>query len=135
MSINVVPDEVLVGGVWRRGGGDPIKLHDPSDSTVLAELHAADRADVDEAVRLGEAAAADPRWRGMLPHERARVLARIADAIESGGDAIARLQTANTGKTLAETSALVASAAGTFRYFAAVLETMEGALTPSGAAT
>ncbi|BDH56767.1 hypothetical protein MTP03_17060 [Tsukamurella sp. PLM1] len=65
----------------------------------------------------------------LLPHQRARVLTRIADAIEDNAPRLAALQTANTGKTLTETSALVASAAGTFRYFAAALETSDADLT------
>ena len=39
------------------------------------------------------------------------------------------LQSRNTGKTVTETRALVGSAAGTFRYFAAVLETADDDLT------
>ena len=42
---------------------------------------------------------------------------------------LAMLQSRNTGKTLTETRGLVGSAAGTFRYFAAVLETTDADLT------
>ena len=45
--------------------------------------------------------------------------------------AISFVQSRDTGKTLGETRALALSAAGTFRYMAALLETMEDALTPS----
>jgi acyl-CoA reductase-like NAD-dependent aldehyde dehydrogenase len=41
------------------------------------------------------------------------------------------IQSRDTGKTLTETRALAMSAAGTFRYFAAVIETTEEAVTPS----
>jgi hypothetical protein len=44
---------------------------------------------------------------------------RIGALIEERSESLAARQTANTGKTLAETRALVASAAGTFRYYAA----------------
>ncbi|WP_329520343.1 aldehyde dehydrogenase [Spirillospora sp. NBC_01491] len=124
-------DEILVGGRWRRGGGEVLETRDPATGEVLARLHGAGVADVDEAVRAGAAAAADPAWRDLLPHERARCLVRIADLIAERADDIAALQTADTGKSINETRALVASAQGTFRYFAAALETLEGALTPS----
>ncbi|MDL4777398.1 aldehyde dehydrogenase [Actinomadura xylanilytica] len=124
-------DEILVGGRWRRGGGEVLETRDPATGEVLARLHGAGVADVDEAVRAGAAAAADPAWRDLLPHERARYLVRIADLIAERADDIAALQTADTGKSINETRALVASAQGTFRYFAAALETLEGALTPS----
>ncbi|MET9110400.1 aldehyde dehydrogenase family protein, partial [Streptomyces zhihengii] len=87
--------------------------------------------EVGEAAEAAAAAAADPRWRDLLPHQRARVLHRIGDLVEAAADELAAVQTADTGKTLAETRALALSAAGTFRYMAAVLETAEDSLTPS----
>lgn len=132
MSHHVVPpppDEILVAGEWRRGGGAPSETVDPADGSVITALHHATPAEVDEAVRRGAEAAAAPGWRDLLPHERARHLIRIADGIERDAERLARLQTRDTGKTLGETSALVASAVGTFRYVAAALETTDESLT------
>ncbi|MFI0356851.1 aldehyde dehydrogenase [Actinomadura sp. 9N407] len=126
----VFADEILVGGRWRPGSGALIESRSPATGEVLARLHGADPSDVDEAVRAGAAAAADPGWRDLPPHERARYLVRIADLIAERADELAALQTADTGKSINETRALVASAQGTFRYVAAALETMEDALTP-----
>ncbi|MGH3948068.1 MAG: aldehyde dehydrogenase [Pseudonocardiaceae bacterium] len=122
-------DEIFVAGQWRRGGGPATTSVDPADGSAIQEIHAASLDDVDAAVRHAASAAADPAWRDLLPHARARYLHRIADGIERDADYLARLQTRDTGKTLKETGALVASAAGTFRYFAAVLETFDGELT------
>ncbi|SFP38419.1 aldehyde dehydrogenase family protein [Amycolatopsis rubida] len=127
----VPPDEIPVGGGWQRGGGPASACVDPADGSTVASIHAADSAQVDAAARAGAAAAADPAWRDLLPHRRARLLARVADAIEDHAEPLALLQTRNTGKALGETRALVASAAGTFRYYAAALETLEGELPPS----
>ncbi|MEE2035197.1 aldehyde dehydrogenase family protein, partial [Rhodococcus chondri] len=124
-----VADEILVGGSRRRGAGPAFAVTDPSTGQTLQIVHQATAADVDDAVAAGRAAAADPAWRGMLPHERARYLHRIADAIDENTTRLAVLQSYNTGKTVTETTALVGSAAGTFRYFAAVLETADDALT------
>ncbi|WP_199100194.1 aldehyde dehydrogenase, partial [Dyella sp. ASV21] len=60
------------------------------------------------------------------PHERAAVLHRVAELIAARREDLARLQTRDNGKPLAETRALVDSAAGTARYFASVCETFEG---------
>ncbi|WP_409465673.1 aldehyde dehydrogenase family protein [Amycolatopsis sp. GA6-003] len=127
----VPPDEIPVGGDWQRGGGPAATCVDPTDGSPVASIHAADSAQVDAAARAGAAAAADPAWRDLLPHQRARLLTRVADAIEDHAEQLALLQTRNTGKALGETRALVASAAGTFRYYAAALETLEGELPPS----
>ncbi|MFB4319501.1 aldehyde dehydrogenase [Actinomadura sp. 21ATH] len=123
-------DEILVGGRWRPGSGAVVETRSPATGEVLARLRGAGPADVDEAVRAGAAAAADPAWRDVPPHERARYLVRIADLIAERADDLAALQTADTGKSINETRALVASAQGTFRYFAGALETLEDALTP-----
>lgn len=124
-------DELLIGGCWKRGTGPELTSVDPATGAVVFRFHGASAADVDEAVAAGRAAADDPSWRRLLPHERARVIRRIGDAIEHSADTISRVQTADTGKSLAETKALALSAAGTFRYFAAALETMEESVTPS----
>jgi aldehyde dehydrogenase (NAD+) len=123
------PDEILVAGEWRRGAGAASETLDPADGSVITVIHHATVDDVDEAVRRGAEAAAAPGWRDLLPHERARHLHRIADGIEREADRLARLQTRDTGKSLRETAALVASAAGTFRYVAGALETFDDDLT------
>ncbi|MFJ5956981.1 aldehyde dehydrogenase [Paenarthrobacter sp. NPDC092416] len=125
------PDEIYVGGQWRQGNGDLIESVDPATGRIFATLHGATVDDVDHAVQAGMEAVRRSGWAEMLPHERAAVLHRISDAILANADTIAALQTLDTGKTLSETRALAVSAAGTFRFTAAALETLEDALTPA----
>ncbi|QZS53357.1 aldehyde dehydrogenase [Rhodococcus opacus] len=124
-----VADRILVAGQWRQANGPAFAVTDPSNGETLQVIHQATAGDADEAVRKGRAAADDPAWRALLPHQRAKYLHRIADAIEANTSRLALLQSYNTGKTVAETTALVGSAASTFRYFAAVLETADDDLT------
>jgi aldehyde dehydrogenase (NAD+) len=126
----LVKDEILVGGQWRQGRGAYAETRDPATGEVIAGLRQAAVEDVDQAVEAGRRAAAEPGWRDLLPHERARFLVRIAELITERAEDLARLQTADTGKSINETRALVGSAAGTFRYFAGALETLEDAWTP-----
>lgn len=121
-------DEFPVAGEWRRGEGGLIESVDPSTGNVFATLHAATVEDVDRAVVTGRAVA-EREWANRLPHERARVLHRIGDLIDEHADTISALQTLDTGKTCGETRALAGSAANTFRFMAAALETMNGELT------
>ncbi|MGW6454616.1 aldehyde dehydrogenase [Streptomyces sp. NPDC055078] len=125
------PGRILVGGEWTEGRGAELTTTDPADGSILAAFAGAAPEDVDEAVRLGDAARAERSWRDLLPHRRARHLARTADLIEARAEQLALLQSHDNGKPITETRALVASAAGTFRYMAAVLETQEGAIPPS----
>jgi betaine-aldehyde dehydrogenase len=122
--------DLLIGGQWRPGTGDPIESINPATGEMNAAFAGASPDDVDEAVEAGSRAARDARWAGLLPHERATVLHRISTSILERADRIAALQTADTGKTLTETRALALSAAGTFRYYAAVLEAQGDDLTP-----
>lgn len=124
------PDgRLYVGGVWEAGTGAEIASHFPHDGSHNVTLRGASRADGERAIERARVAQADPAWRGLKAHERARLLHRIADGIDANAARLAWVQTRDTGKTLRETGALVASAAGTFRYVAAALETLDDALT------
>ncbi|MFB6777305.1 aldehyde dehydrogenase [Streptomyces sp. NPDC056352] len=125
------PTDILIAGQWRRGAGEPVDTVDPATGRIVATVHSASADEVAEAAEAAAKAAADPAWRDLLPHERARLLHRIAELTEEAADDLSALQTADTGKTLTETRALALSAAGTFRYMAAALESAEDSVTPS----
>ena len=92
-------------------------------------LCGASRADGERAIDRALKAQAGPARGAMKSHERARIQQRNGDGIEANAARIAHIQTRDTGKTLRETGALAASAAATFRYMAAALETLDDALT------
>ncbi|WP_127112606.1 aldehyde dehydrogenase [Shimia sediminis] len=120
---------LFIAGEWEPGSGAEITSIFPADGTVNRIFHGASREDGLRAIARAKVAQADPAWRQMLPHERAKYLYAIADGIEANCDRIAYIQSRDTGKTLRETALLAKSAAGTFRYFGAVLETSDEALT------
>lgn len=124
-----IPDgRLFIGGEWETGTGAEIASVFPHDGSHNLTLRGASRADGERAIARAAKAQADPAWRALKAHERARFLHRIADGIDANAARLAWVQTRDTGKTLRETSALVASAAGTFRYVAAALETLDEAL-------
>ena len=124
-------EPIYIGGEWRRGGGEVYASHYPADGSVTAELAAASLDDVNAAIEAAHAAWQRPNWRDIKAHERAAILYRIAALIRERGEALAQLQRRDNGKPISETRALVASAAGTFQFFASACETLEEALTPS----
>src|SRR5215468_9127801 len=121
---------ILVAGEWRRGRGEVYASRYPADNSVNAELAAANIADVEEAIEAADAARRRPEWSGLKPHERAAILYRVASIIRSRAEELAKLQLRDNGKPISETRALVASAAGTFQFFAAACETLEETITP-----
>jgi len=123
-------EPILVAGEWRSGRGARYASHYPADGSVNAEIDAASVEDVNEAIEAAHEAWQRPAWRGLKPHERAAVLHRIAALIRGRAEALAHLQRRDNGKPIAETRNLVASAAGTFQFFAAACETLEETITP-----
>lgn len=123
--------DIFVGGVWKRGRGATFASQYPADGSVNAEITTANADDAREAVEAADLAWRKPDWAGLKPHQRALVLYRIADLIMARHEALAQLQRRDNGKPIGETRVLVASAANTFRYFAACLETLDDELTPS----
>jgi len=127
--IEMPSGKLFVAGQWEEGTGAEITSTFPADGTVNRVLRGASREDGIRAIERARIAQADPAWRALKPHERARYLYAIAEGIEANIDRISMIQTRDTGKTLRETAALAGSAAATFRYFGAALETMDEDLT------
>src|SRR4051794_5712426 len=129
MAMDALP--ILVGGEWRRGRGDVYASRYPADGSVNAELAAASAEDVNDAVAAADQAWRRPDWRGLKPHERANILHKVSQIIRSRAEELPQLQRRDNGKPIGETRALVASAAGTFQFYAAACETFEETVTPS----
>jgi betaine-aldehyde dehydrogenase len=120
-----------IAGEWRLGGGDVYESLYPATGEPVARLQAASLADVDEAITRAHHAFLTSGWAQRLPHERAAVLHRVAQLIRAEGEELAQKQRLDNGKPISETRNLVASAAGTFQFFGAALETLEETITPS----
>ncbi|MBN9477765.1 MAG: aldehyde dehydrogenase [Bordetella sp. SCN 67-23] len=122
---------ICVAGVWREGGGERYATLYPATGEPVAYLNAASLDDVEEAIQGAHQAFRTSGWAQRKPHERAAVLYRIAQLIRERAEDLAQRQRLDNGKPISETRALVASAAGTFQFFAAACETLEEVITPS----
>lgn len=123
--------KINVAGEWRLGGGDVYESLYPATGEPIARLRAASLDDVEEAITRADTAFRTSGWAQQLPHQRAAVLYRVAQLIRDDAERLAQLQRLDNGKPISETRALVASAAGTFQFFAAACETLEESITPS----
>ncbi|MGB7195159.1 MAG: aldehyde dehydrogenase [Collimonas pratensis] len=121
---------ICIAGNWRQGQGDRYASLYPATGETVAWLHAASLADVEEAISGADHAFRTSGWAQRKPHERAAVLHRVAQLIREQAEYLAQRQRLDNGKPISETRALVASAAGTFQFFAAACETMEDSITP-----
>lgn len=121
--------ELYIAGEWRLGRGHVIQSTFPADNSVNAEISTASPEDIEEAIVKADQAWRAPEWRNRMPHERAKILYKVADIIEARVNELSQLQTRDNGKPLAETRGLVLSSAATARYVAAACETLNDELT------
>lgn len=109
--------------------GATLAVLNPHDNSKLAEVAAAGRADIDRAVTAAHAAL--PKWSRLAAMERGRLLLKLADLIESRADALARLETLDTGHPLRDTRNLdVPRTVVTYRYFGGMADKFEGSVVP-----
>jgi aminomuconate-semialdehyde/2-hydroxymuconate-6-semialdehyde dehydrogenase len=93
---------------------------EPATGETIAEVPASSAADVEEAV--SAASAAFPAWSATPAEERSRILLRVADAIEADFDALAALESKDSGKPVALARRLdVPRAVKNFRFFATAI--------------
>lgn len=111
---------ILIDGRWQPVTSDQrFESIDPATGDRLATLGQASQADVDSAVAAARRAFENPSWAAMLPAVRARLLWKIADALEADIDLLSELETLDQGKTLRTSRfAEIPSAIEQFRYFA-----------------
>jgi betaine-aldehyde dehydrogenase len=122
---------LLIHGEWVSETGTTIRTVNPATGEESGVVAAATEDVVADAVRSARRAATDSAWRGLLPHQRGRALARLADAVAARSGDFARAQMVQNGKPQSECRAQVSAAEGIYRYYAAVCETLGAEITPS----
>ncbi len=97
-----------------------LEVLNPATEEVLEELEPANADDADAAV--ARAKTAYPKWRAVEPADRARLLHKLADALESEQENLAQLESKNAGKPIASARGEMGMVADTFRYYAGAPE-------------
>jgi len=111
--------------------GAAIAVTDPFSEREIARVHEATPAVLEAA--LAAARAAQPDWAGRRPVERGRILLRAAALIRERGEELARLETLDTGKPIAETRvADWPSGADALEYFGGLAAGLGGETIPLG---
>jgi 5-carboxymethyl-2-hydroxymuconic-semialdehyde dehydrogenase len=98
--------------------GGTFDVLDPVTNETYIQAAAGKKADVDLAVDAATRAFTEGPWPRMKPRERARVLGRIADAVESRDRELAELETFDTGLPITQALGQAQRAAENFRFFA-----------------
>ncbi len=110
--------ELYIDGEWTGpAAGGKRDVVNPYDASVVTAVDEADGTDVDRAVRAARRAFEEEDWAYAPTRRRADLLLRVHDLLLRDQEEIARTETLDTGKTLAEARIDVEDVANAFRYF------------------
>jgi phenylacetaldehyde dehydrogenase len=114
------PHRLFIGNNWTPArSGETIEIRDPATARVLSSMAAGEAADVDAAVTAAREAFESGPWARMRGAERARLLHRLADVIESRSDEIVLLESLDGGNPLGSVRAVdFARSVESLRYHA-----------------
>jgi RHH-type proline utilization regulon transcriptional repressor/proline dehydrogenase/delta 1-pyrroline-5-carboxylate dehydrogenase len=117
-ALEGVDAEALAAGLGADGAGEPVRS--PTDGHVVGRVWEAAASELEAAV--AGARAAQSAWDAAGGVARARVLRRIADAVEADRERLIAILAREGGKTLADGIAEVREAADFCRYYALLAE-------------
>jgi aldehyde dehydrogenase (NAD+) len=126
-----VKTDLFINNEWRpAASGQRFPVENPATEAVIAEVAAADAADIDNAVGAARACFESDAWRGLSARKRGRLLAKAADLLEARLDEFARLETAHNGKTLFESKIEISMTVNTLRYYGGWADKITGDTLP-----
>jgi 5-carboxymethyl-2-hydroxymuconic-semialdehyde dehydrogenase len=109
---------VIDGEFVDSASGKTFDVLDPVTNRPYTTAAAGQAEDIDRAVAAARRAFDQGPWPTMLPRARARVLYKIADAVEGQGRQLAELETFDTGLPITQALGQARRAAENFRFFA-----------------
>jgi acyl-CoA reductase-like NAD-dependent aldehyde dehydrogenase len=121
---------MLIGGEWCTArSGRVFPVYDPSSGEVLAQVAEGGKEDIDAAVTAARAAL--PKWKSLMPAERAAKLWKLSELVERDADDLALIDTFNVGLPIAKTrNGEIPAAVEDLRYYAGWTTKLEGRTIP-----
>ncbi|WP_434593972.1 5-carboxymethyl-2-hydroxymuconate semialdehyde dehydrogenase [Brevibacterium sp. 1718] len=98
--------------------GDEFDVLNPVTNEPYIKAASGKKADIEAAVAAAKTAFDEGPWPRMLPRERARILNKIADIVESRKDELAAMESFDSGLPITQAKGQAARAAENFRFFA-----------------
>ena len=91
--------KLWIDGKWEdTQGGRMMSIEDPTTGNQIAEVIDASPEDVDRAVQAAKRAFYDGRWSKKAPGKRSKIIWKLADLLEANAEALAKVESENTGK-------------------------------------
>src|ERR687886_2536257 len=105
-----------------------VEVINPATEEVIERVDSATAEETDAAV--DRARAAFPGWRAVEPSDRARLLRRLAEALDAQREKLVRLESQNVGKPVASAQGEIDMVIETFGYYAGAPERLLGETIP-----
>ncbi len=122
-----------INGSWTSPrAGERREIRCPADGSLVAEVDEAGAADTEDAIAAAHAAFRSGIWSGRSSRERGDLLLRLADLLERDAEAIARMESLDTGKRLVESAYDVADVVSVFRHYGRVAAEDSGRVVDTG---
>lgn len=122
---------MYIAGEWQESADMAwLETKSPSTGDLLAEVPRGKAQDIDRAVQAARTCFESQEWQQFIPAERGRILHKIAAALRDDAEAIALLETRDTGKPLTQGRKDVEAAAQYFEYYAGMADKIFGETIP-----
>jgi acyl-CoA reductase-like NAD-dependent aldehyde dehydrogenase len=121
---------LYIDGEYRNpSGAKTLPVVNPANAEQWATIVDARPEDIDAAVQAAKRAF-EGQWGKTTPGVRARLILRLADAIEARADELAQIEVQDNGKLLREMGAQLRAIPGWYRYYAGLADKIEGETIP-----
>jgi betaine-aldehyde dehydrogenase len=122
--------QLYIGGAYVDAtSGETFASVDPASGETLALVQQASQQDIERAV--DSAREGQREWASLSAMQRSRVLRRAVELLRMRNDALAEMETFDTGKPIAETRAVdIVTGADVIEYYAGLAPAIEGTQVP-----
>ena len=122
--------QLYIGGRFvEAASGNTFQAINPANGEVLANVQSASKADVDLAIT--SAQQGQKIWAAMTAMQRSRILRKAVEILREKNDALAELESLDTGKPLTETRYVdIVTGADVLEYYAGLVPALEGQQIP-----
>jgi aldehyde dehydrogenase (NAD+) len=131
-DVKIKYTQCLINGEWQAAeSGQTFETINPATGDVIANVAAADAADVDKAVIAARRAFETGPWPTMSGTQRGGLMFKLADLIEQNAKTLARLESLDNGKTLTDSLKVdVPLTVACYRYYAGWADKIHGKTIP-----
>jgi betaine-aldehyde dehydrogenase len=120
-----------INGQWApSASGETFPVYDPSTEEIIATVSAANKSDVNLAVKSARDAFDSGSWSKTTAQDRGRILFKLAEKVRQNAASLADLESRNTGKPIVEAEYDIADVATCFEYYGGLATKILGHVNP-----